>query len=215
MMRLLAFTFAMSAFGAMGAVAFDQADVDSFLATNACEGCDLSNASLEALAGRDATGAKLAGADISGNFIRQQTLDRADMTRATIVNPFFLESSAIVAVFVDADMTDVGMDNVVMREADFIGATLAGANIVNTNLRLANFAGADLTGARLVGAVLSGGDLTGANLSGATLDRTGVADADFTDANLAGATIVRMSLSDAILCRTTMPDGTLNNDGCV
>ena len=39
-------------------------------------------------------------------------------------------------------------------------------------------------------------------------------DCDLTAAELAGATVARTSLGPAILCRTTLPDGSVGNAGC-
>lgn len=214
-MKRIAFA-ALSTLGALAAVnaaAVDQADVDRFHATNECEGCDLNGTEL-ALAGRDASDAKLAGADIGDNFIRQQTFDRADFTAASVVDSYFLESTAIGAIFVGADLTDVGVEDTMMRDADFTGAILVNINIKNSDFRGASFTGADLTGARITGAVMSGADFTGALLAGAVIDRTGITDANFTDADLTGAEFIRVSLSPAILCRTTMPDGQVSNEDC-
>lgn len=63
----------------------------------------------------------------------------------------------------------------------------------------------NLSRANLYQADFSGVDFTRANLSGACL-----VDADFRDATFANST----NLANAIFCRTTMPDGSLNNSGC-
>jgi len=86
-----------------------------------------------------------------------------------------------------------------------------GSNVSQCNL--ANYSpattldctGCNISRANLRGATLSGANLTKANLSGACL-----VDADFTDATLANNT----NLYNAIFCRTTMPDGSVNNSGC-
>lgn len=72
------------------------------------------------------------------------------------------------------------------------------------------FATADCTGcnvsrANLRGVIASGVNFTKANLSGSCL-----VDADFTNATFAKNT----NLANAIFCRTTMPDGSVNNSGC-
>ena len=61
-------------------------------------------------------------------------------------------------------------------------------------LQLLGVEGADLSGANLQGADLSWADLHGATLLGAALD----------GAKTAGV----------IYCKTTMPDGSINNAGC-
>jgi hypothetical protein len=68
-----------------------------------------------------------------------------------------------------------------------------------------NCTGCNASRANLRGANLTGANLTKANLSGACL----------VDANLRGATITNTTnLYNAIFCRTTMPDGSVNNSGC-
>jgi hypothetical protein len=59
--------------------------------------------------------------------------------------------------------------------------------------------------ANLRGINARGANFTRANLSGACL-----VDADFTGATFAGTT----NLANAIFCRTTMPNGSINNSGC-
>ena len=53
-------------------------------------------------------------------------------------------------------------------------------------------------------------NLTGAFLEGTNLENTDLTDAVLTDAKL----IWVKNLNKAILCRTTMPDRTVNNSGC-
>ena len=69
--------------------------------------------------------------------------------------------------------------------------------------------GCDLIGAYLIGAYLSSANLIGANLSGADLSL-----ADLSLANLSGANLSGTNLSGAILCKTTMPDGHVEDSGC-
>jgi len=54
-----------------------------------------------------------------------------------------------------------------------------------------------------------------ANLTGTVLEGTNLENADLTDAVLTDAKLMWVkNLNKAILCRTTMPDGTVNNSGC-
>ena len=71
-------------------------------------------------------------------------------------------------------------------------------------LREVRCEGCDLTGANLAGANLTGAKLAGANLSGTHLTAT----------NLSGADLSGARLSGAVFCKTTMPDGTVNNSIC-
>jgi len=191
--------------------AFDQADLDRLNETGECEGCDLDGA---LLAGNNLAGAQMAGADISNTFIRFQNFSGGDLSGVIAVDAFFLESTAIETVFDNADLTKVGTENSTMRGASFVGATLAEGSIKSTNLRLADFSGADLTDTVFEGATLSGASLVGATLVNVVFDHTGLSDVDMTDADLTGAAFESTDISSVTFCRTTMPDGTTNNDGC-
>ena len=58
-------------------------------------------------------------------------------------------------------------------------------------------------------------NLRGVDASGATFTRANLSYACLVDANLSGATVAgNTNLSYAVLCRTTMPNGSLNNSGC-
>lgn len=171
--------------------AVDPDDLARLRDTNACPGCD-----------------------ISEGFLRFSNFNGADLTGANLRDAFFLESQAIGAIFINADLTMIGSENTLMREADFTGAVLIDGNFTNTDLRDAIFVGASMAGVTFTGAVLSGANMTGADLTEATIDRTGLNETNLTDADLTGATITRTSLSSAVLCRTTMPDGTVDNSDC-
>jgi len=93
------------------------------------------------------------------------------------------------------------------------GACIAGkgANVSQCNLQgyaptaTLNCTGCNVSRANLRGARLEGANFTRANLSGSCL-----VDATFANAIFANNT----NLANAIFCRTTMPDGTVNNSGC-
>jgi hypothetical protein len=73
-----------------------------------------------------------------------------------------------------------------------------------------NLAGKSFKGANLSGAVFRGAVLTKANFAGANLSKTCLVDANLTGATINGST----NLSGAVYCRTVMPDGLVNNNGC-
>jgi hypothetical protein len=81
-----------------------------------------------------------------------------------------------------------------LQKCCYEGQNLAGANFKGSNLGSANFSGATLTNA----------DFRSANLDKAC----------FVDANLTGAKLAGANTGTAIFCRTTMPDGLVNNSGC-
>jgi hypothetical protein len=111
-----------------------------------------------------------------------------------------------------------------LSRADFSGVNLtriklSGVNLSAADLSFANLSFADLSKAKLIRANLRNADLSGANLAEANLD-----NADLSGANLARANLRNPFLSipflgkpflvSARLCRTTMPDGTINNRDC-
>ncbi|GKY89573.1 pentapeptide repeat-containing protein [Sinisalibacter aestuarii] len=92
-----------------------------------------------------------------------------------------------------------------LRWANVYEAELAGAdNLVNAVLNGADLSGANLYGANLQGTALRGANLQGAEMSWANLRSADLNGADVTDAKFTGA----------IFCKTTMPDGSVNDDNC-
>ena len=147
------------------------------------------------------------------------------------------------STFSRLDMQGADLSGMWLYANDFFGMNLAKANFRESTISLsnlnmsdftsANFQGAtfrrsiatavNLTSANLRGAWLNGTDFTQASFVGADLrdslfsQGTIFGGADFTDADLTGATFRPLSLLDeesATYCRTTMPDGTLNNRDC-
>lgn len=113
-----------------------------------------------------------------------------------------------------ADLSEVNLSGTILS-----GADLSGVNLTRGFLSGAFLSGADLSGAFLNEADLSGADLSGAFLSGADLVEANLRGAFLSGADLRGAFLNEADLSGALLenakfCRTTMPDGTVNNRDC-
>ena len=89
------------------------------------------------------------------------------------------------------------------------GADLHGADLHGAKLRGAELGGADLSSANLIFADLSGAELEVADLSGADLSRADLFKADLRAADLTGT-----NLNGTHFCKTTMPDGSINNRYC-
>ncbi len=89
------------------------------------------------------------------------------------------------------------------------GCDLRRADLRRANLRQAILTRSDLSRADLGGANLREADLSAVNLRGADLR-----GADLTDATLSGASLTGTRLGGAILCRTTMPDDSIETGGC-
>ena len=90
------------------------------------------------------------------------------------------------------------LPNAVLKQADLKGADMRGAN-----LRESDLSRADLRNAKLGGADLRNADLSGADLRGTKLF----------NANLGGAKL-HGKFGPVKLCKTVMPDGSLNNSNC-
>ena len=131
------------------------------------------------------------------------------------------------------DLTDALMSGRDMRGADFQNANLSGANLSranmgerpmekrtlvtnfeDANLRRADFSGANLHLANFTNAYLREANLTGADLSDAVLSKANLKGAVLSGANLKGAKLDDAKLDDAKFCKTTMPDGGVNDSGC-
>ncbi len=72
----------------------------------------------------------------------------------------------------------------------------------------------DLSNTFLSGANLYKASLTGADLREADLREADLNEADLRGANLYGADLRGANLRGATFCKTTMPDGTINNNDC-
>jgi uncharacterized protein YjbI with pentapeptide repeats len=194
--RLAALFALVIAFGGSSvAVAFDESDLQNLKKLNACEGCDLSAATLKRvdLWGANMKGANLQGADLTDSILRAANLSGANLSGATL-----RDVKLMVADLSEADLSGADLSGVDLWNSNLEKANLSGANLSKANLLEANLSGADLSGANLIGAKMRGVDLSGANLSGADLT-----DAIIPNANMQGA----------ILCKTMLPSGE-DNSGC-
>lgn len=100
---------------------------------------------------------------------------------------------------------DVGLANVVLRNANLAKIRLERADLSGADLSFANLDGANLRGANLRGAVLRGAaltlaDLTGADLSGANLDFAVLTGASLDGARMDTATLRQSTWVDGRIC---------------
>jgi uncharacterized protein YjbI with pentapeptide repeats len=106
-----------------------------------------------------------------------------------------------------------------LNNANLERAALNGANLTQSNLRAANLSHANLTGGTLTGAYLQNANLYNANLRGVNFTNADLTDADLTKADLTSARLSDAvtkgaNLKNAKLCRTIMPDNSINNRDC-
>jgi Pentapeptide repeats (8 copies) len=102
-----------------------------------------------------------------------------------------------------------------LEGADISKAELGFANLGRAQLRRANLEGTDLTFADLRGAILYQADLSGASLYGADVKGADIVGAILYQADLSRAeNLIEKQLDQAKLCKTTLPDGKVNNRDC-
>ena len=127
--------------------------------------------------------------------------------------------------FSQADLTGANLKSVFVTYSDLENAKLNGANLEGAIFSFSSANGADFSGANLAGVGFKGTSLRSASFVGAKLRDASFGNGvyidgvDFTDADLTGASFGVMLHSSfipkpPIYRRTTMPDGSLNNQDC-
>jgi uncharacterized protein YjbI with pentapeptide repeats len=184
--------------------------------------CDLVAASLvRAQVGSGDTRTELMKADLTGADLRDADLSHVDLAggrvngaNATHATIFFLSLAKADGVGFIAP--DTRIDSSDFFDARLIGARFAGASFVGTSLGRSVFDHADFSGATIAGAFMQVADLHDANLRRATLTGDDLYFADLTQAKLLGASMDTSpaTLMWTILCRTELPDGTIETRDC-
>jgi uncharacterized protein YjbI with pentapeptide repeats len=143
---------------------------------------------------------RCAGFDLSHTDLRSSNLSHADLSYA---NASY------------ADLTNASLYYAELENADLSNATLEYVHLSHANLEFANLSHADLSHGLLQADFFSA-DLSYADLTNADLTDSNFNHADLTGANLRGAYDQSLNdpLNGAILCQTTMPNGSINNDDC-
>jgi len=106
-------------------------------------------------------------------------------------------------------------------ERDFKGVVLddedleAGSNLQKSDLRNTDLSDVDLSEVNLSDANLQYADLSRAILFQANLENADLDYADLTDADLEQANLANAQTRMTIFCNTTMPDGSVRDDGCI
>jgi uncharacterized protein YjbI with pentapeptide repeats len=163
--------------------------------------------------------ANLTGATLTGAYLGLANLNGVKLAGAKLAGANLTDAN-----LTDADLTDADLTDADLTVAQLAGAQLTGANLTNAKLAFANLTGAylglanltsvDLSLANLTGANLTGVDFTGARLNNANFTQANLTGVDLTGANLTQANLSRANLAGASFCRTIMPNGQVNNDGC-
>ena len=173
-------------FQASLASAWETDDLNRFLGSLSCTNCDLSGV----------------------NFIK------ADLRAAAASGSDFTGARLYYSVLIGADLARENLNEADLRGANLFYAKLQGASFTGADLKGAILSGSQLQEADLSGANLGGSDLYRADLSGANLALANLGMAFLYEANLTGANLEGARLEGAILCKTMMPDETMDNSGC-
>jgi uncharacterized protein YjbI with pentapeptide repeats len=184
--------------------------------------CDLVGASLgRAQVGRagartellkaDLTGADMRDADLSDVDLAGGRVNGANATNAEIVGVSLAKADGVG--FVAHDTT---FDSSDVFDARLLDARLAGSTFKGTSLKRSRFDGSNMAGARILGADMDTTRLVDVNLRRATLTGDTLYFADLTDARLLDADMDASpsTLMWTILCRTELPDGSVENRDC-
>jgi uncharacterized protein YjbI with pentapeptide repeats len=159
----------------------------------------------------DLTGATLVRADVSGASIASGRIDGADVTGAKLDNLSLAGTEAIELIAVGATSDRKGEDSGAnLFDADLTGADLRQSEFNGVSLQHAQLKDANLRGARWAGILADGAGLRDADLTGATFGAgSSFYFADLSGANLMGTDLSDIGLTWPLLCRTTLPAGSL------
>ena len=164
-----------------------------------------------------------------GAMMFDANLSGVDLTGANLAVAQLFHDNLDDANLTDSNLTNVTWSNTSLIGTNFTGSTLYRDNLTGQKLAGANLADATLTYVDLTRADLAGGRLTGASFMFGSADHTNLTKVDMTDANLygtffvganltganlAGANVGATRFTGATFCRTTMPNGSINNSGC-
>lgn len=173
---------------------------------------------------------QLPGAQLARLQAPAAVLSQANLSAAFLINAnlrgAFLDYADLRNVFLGgADLSNAQLHHANLQTVSaapcwanpnsmsLIGETAAKGDC-QTDLRGAILNNANFNGANLRGVSAPRASFVRANLAGADLSDMNLASADFTDAILINATIPNGTLSGARLCRTTMPDRSVDSTGC-
>jgi uncharacterized protein YjbI with pentapeptide repeats len=164
------------------------------------------------LSGADLTGARLAranlhGLDLRGACLRDAHLDGADL-RDAILDGASLRAASLAGTLANGSrLQRADLSLAHLRGADFRSADLSEAFLTDADVSLANFERANLYDANLIGAELGGASFRHAVLCGANLRESHLDGADFTGARFAFTVLAASDLSRARGLEAVVHDG--------
>lgn len=134
-------------------------------------------------------------------------------------NPVFLKRLMDTNICHHCDLSDALLSDQNFEGADMSESNLKGIELKNTILKGVWFThsrmhGANLEGADVSGALMDYSQLIDANLKNVNFTGTHLIFTDMSGADLTGSNLDEAITRGVTFCNTTMPDGSLNNDGC-
>ena len=177
-------------------------------------GADLSGEDLREahLSGADLTGARLRGANLHGLDLRGARLRDADLSGADLRDALLdgtdLRSAGLAGALASgSSFSRADLTLAHLREADFRSADLSQAQLTDADLSRADFERANLYDADLIGAELGGANFRSAVLCGANLREAHLDGADFASARFAFTVLAASDLSRALGLEAVVHDG--------
>ncbi|MCG8362906.1 MAG: serine/threonine-protein kinase [Pseudanabaenales cyanobacterium] len=192
------------------------------LAWSNLQKADLRNTNLNEA---DLKAANLEHANLEGANLENANLENVSLNGAQLKGAKLKNADLDQALMWGVELEGLQLENVQrlkgiqLGEANLDGLNLQGVDLEGANLNRASLREAELAGANFEEISLMNSILINANLENANLENANLKDADLAGANLKGATLrgansEGTNLSGAILCNTTMPDGTVENQDC-
>ncbi len=162
---------------------------------------------------------KLYYVDLENAELKSSNFDSAILERANLENVELNGASfnSVRLDFVDlenANLENADLENSRLSLVDLNDAKLSGAKLNGSYLYIVDLKDADLDGASLENTDLESANLQGANLTSANLNGANLEYTNLSGANLEFANLNDVNFEKVIFCKTTMPDGGINNQSC-
>ncbi len=163
------------------------------------------------------SGANLSNASLQGTIFNQANLTDAQLSGGDLSSQKVNIGSSkrtFPAYLLEANLTNADLSNAKLNRAHLTKANLENANLSNSNLKLAQLGNANLANTDLANTNFDKAYLVNANLSNAKLNNTRITKVNMNGINLSGVDINSADLQGSTLCKATMPDGSISEEGC-
>jgi uncharacterized protein YjbI with pentapeptide repeats len=169
---------------------------------------DLRNAKLQQ--------ASLSGANLVGANLELANLEEIEISKGTISASFGQRKHfyTLPSNFSLANLANANLSNANLKETIFYSANLTNVDFSNSNLKLAQLGNAKLANSNLTNANFNKANLVNANLANAILNNSRMTEINMSGINLSGVNLSNADLKGSTLCKATMPDGSISEEGC-